>query len=171
VERLADRGGRRRRVRRPAAPGRLQDPSRRGPRGAGGARARRGIGHEQARARHENARRERDRLERLAESGTLSQAELDRARTERDAAEAAERAALARVQAQEAAVRRAEVLLEKCEIHAPFDGIVAELYVEVGEWAVPGKEAMKILDPTGSTSGRSSTRSTWRISASGFRSA
>lgn len=101
----------------------------------------------EARARRESAGRERDRLRRLAESGTLSQIELDRAQTELDAAGAAEQAALARVEAQKAVVQKAEVLVEKCDIHAPFDGIVAELYVEVGEWALPGKQAMKILDP------------------------
>jgi HlyD family secretion protein len=101
----------------------------------------------EAQARRGDALRERQRYRDLRRTGSASQFQLDQAETAADMAIAAATAAAARTQAQQATVDRAQIALEKCDLHAPFDGVVAELYVEVGEWAVPGKVAMKILDP------------------------
>lgn len=102
---------------------------------------------EEAWARRTDALRERDRFRELLKSESASQSQLDQAETAADMTSAAAQAAEARVEAQKAVVRRAEIAVDKCDVHAPFSGIVAELYVEVGEWALPGKVALRLLDP------------------------
>ncbi len=102
----------------------------------------------EAAARAAEARRNRDRAKELLKTQAASQAEYDQLQSLAEVADANLQAAAARIEAQRALVARARIALEKCDIHAPFDGVVAELYVEAGEWAVPGKVAMKLLDPT-----------------------
>lgn len=101
----------------------------------------------EARARRDDALRERQRYRDLRRTESTSQWQLDQAETAAHVAAAGAEAAAARLEAQRATVERARIALEKCDLHAPFDGVVAELYVEVGEWAVPGKVVMKVLDP------------------------
>jgi HlyD family secretion protein len=101
----------------------------------------------EARAKRDDALRERERYRDLRRTDSASQFQLDQTETSAEMASAAADAALARSQAQRATVERARISADKCDLHAPFDGIVAELYVEVGEWALPGKVVMKILDP------------------------
>ncbi len=101
----------------------------------------------EARARERDAVRERNRLEALRPTGTITESQLDQAATAADVAAAAAQAAEAQGEARKAAVERARIAAEKCDLHAPFDGVVAELYVERGEWAVPGKVAMRLIDP------------------------
>lgn len=98
-------------------------------------------------ARRADALRERERFRELVKSQSASQSQLDQAETQADMSSAMAQAAAARVEAQKAVVRRAEIAVDKCDVHAPFSGVVAELYVEVGEWAVPGKVALRLLDP------------------------
>lgn len=101
-----------------------------------------------------DAVREYQRLEALHEKGAVSEAEFDRARTAKEAAEKAlERArkgltaAERQIEVQRERIRQAEDQLEYHELHAPFDGVVAKRYVELGEWAVPGKPVLRLLDP------------------------
>jgi HlyD family secretion protein len=101
----------------------------------------------EARAKREDAVRERQRYRDLRRTESASQSQLDQAETAAEMAGAAADAAKARSEAQRAVMERARIAVEKCDLHAPFDGVVAELYVEVGEWALPGKVVMKILDP------------------------
>jgi HlyD family secretion protein len=101
---------------------------------------------EQARAcvAAERAERERERTEALARDGIVSNDLLDAvasgARVARAACEAAE-AGDARARSTAAL---AEAELEKTALRAPFDGIVAELSIEVGEWTTPSPPGLPI---------------------------
>lgn len=101
----------------------------------------------EARARWTMAVRDRDRYQELLGTGAVTQAQLDQAQMQVDVTAAACAAAEARVEAQKAAVARAQIAVDKCLYTAPFDGVVAELFVEVGEWALPGKTVVRLLDP------------------------
>ena len=79
---------------------------------------------------------------------------LEQLRSRRDAASAACDAARAAAARAAAAVDLARANLAKTVLRAPFDGIVAELKTEVGEWASPSPPALPIpavydiIDPT-----------------------
>jgi len=105
---------------------------------------------EQARARFENAKSEFARIETLRKEGIATTAQYDNAALTldlaREALDAAEttleqsavrqeeiRAAEASVEQLQAAVEIARTALDKCFIRAPFDGMVANVFVEVGE--------------------------------------
>ncbi len=85
----------------------------------------------------EHAEREYQRSLRLAEEDIISQELIDQRRSERDVAAAACEAAAARVREAESALYVARVTLSKTVLHAPFDGVVAEVTTEVGEWISP----------------------------------
>lgn len=85
----------------------------------------------EARARHTAAADERKRVADVYQRKLVSKAELDRA-------DAAARAAKARVDAAEAALLRAEEQLGYTVIRAPYAGIVTRRHIEVGEMANPG---------------------------------
>jgi HlyD family secretion protein len=102
----------------------------------------------ETKARWDDAVREHKRLQELRKNEAIAQAQVDQAETTVKVTTAAHGAAESRVELQKAAVARAQLNLDKCDIVAPFDGVVAQLVVEVGEWALPGKMAMKLLDPT-----------------------
>lgn len=97
-------------------------------------------------ARLVDAQRERARVESLRRNGTATAAQLDQAQTLVEVQGAVRAAADARVEAQRAVVERARLALEHCVVHAPFAGTVAEVWVEVGEWSVPGQRAVRLLD-------------------------
>ena len=103
---------------------------------------------ESARAAAELARLERERTERLAASGEfVSQGQLDQLRTRDDAAQAELRAAQAIVERARAALRLAGEEVGEMNVRAPFDGIVAQIFTEVGESIVPGRPLAEVLDP------------------------
>jgi HlyD family secretion protein len=101
----------------------------------------------------DRAARERDRIARLAEEKIASQDLLDQATTEADRAAAACAAAGSGVEKARAAVSLARTKIEKTVLRAPFDGIVADIATEVGEWVSPSPPALPIppvvdiLDP------------------------
>ncbi len=109
--------------------------------------------HERACLEAERAARELVRVGKLAAGGIISDDDLDRAQTAADAARAGCAAAAANVAQSESTVglRRSE--LDKVVLRAPFDGIVAVLSIEVGEWTTPSPPAMPVppvldlLDP------------------------
>lgn len=76
----------------------------------------------------------------------ISEAEVDRVRTEHESFGARVREAEARVELQKQAVARARLDLEKHTLRSPFRGVVAHVWVEEGEWAVPGKPALRLID-------------------------
>ncbi|HKJ94952.1 MAG TPA: efflux RND transporter periplasmic adaptor subunit [Gammaproteobacteria bacterium] len=76
-----------------------------------------------------------DRVRGLFERKAISKAEYDQA-------QAAYSAARARVAAGEAAVRQAEQQLSYTRVTAPYDGVVVERQVDVGETVSPGSPLM-----------------------------
>jgi len=85
----------------------------------------------------EVARRESDRLVRLQRDRLVSAEQADRARGEADSREAACRAAREQIRVAQARVDAARARLERTLLRAPFDGTVAEINGEVGEFVTP----------------------------------
>lgn len=102
----------------------------------------------------QRADRELARGSRLAEERILAVDALDRLETAAREGAAACRAAAARAEAAAAAVEVARADLAKRTLVAPFDGVVAEISIEIGEWTTPSPPALPvppvldILDPT-----------------------
>lgn len=101
----------------------------------------------QARAAAALAAAEHDRIATLAGRGLASAGELDVARARRDETAAALRAAEAREASARATIGLAEDALENLAIAAPFDGVVSQRFVEVGETLPPGQPALEVLNP------------------------
>jgi HlyD family secretion protein len=101
----------------------------------------------------ERAERERNRLKKLAAEGIVSADALDQAQTSAETAAAACRASRAGVEQARAGIELASQEQGLTVIRAPFDGIVADLSVEVGEYTTPSPPGMPIppvidvLDP------------------------
>jgi HlyD family secretion protein len=94
--------------------------------------------------RAEQAQRDLERLSRLAEDELVSPERLEQAENLRDVSAAACDRADAQVGQAEAALGLARVDLEKTVLRAPFDGIVAELDTELGEWITPSPPGLPI---------------------------
>lgn len=101
----------------------------------------------------DRARRELDRFSRLAADRIVSEDLLDRAETTHAETEAACAAARAQEARARAAVVLAQTEVDKTVVRAPFDGVVAEVSIEVGEWTTPSPPALPVppvidvLDP------------------------
>jgi HlyD family secretion protein len=92
----------------------------------------------------ERSRRELDRNRRLAEQGVLSVDLLDQFESAARSAAAACDAAAAGEKRAEAQIELAESQLEYMTLRAPFDGVVAELSIEVGEWSTPSPPVIQV---------------------------
>ncbi|MEZ4280996.1 MAG: efflux RND transporter periplasmic adaptor subunit [Myxococcota bacterium] len=109
---------------------------------------------EDACLRRDRARRELDRTRRLAEQNVISEDRLDALQYSFDSARVACESARAELGAARASLRAAQSELEKTTIVAPFDGIIAEVNVEVGEWVTPSPPLLTsppvidLIDPT-----------------------
>jgi len=88
--------------------------------------------------------RERDRLRHLKEQGIISADALDEAETGAETAAATCRAAAAEIDHARAAVELARRQGRQYVLRAPFDGVVADVAVEVGEWTTPAPPAVPI---------------------------
>jgi HlyD family secretion protein len=101
----------------------------------------------------ERAGRESNRLKKLAAEGIVSTDAYDQSQTGAAAAEAACRAARSGVDQARATIELASRQQGQYVIRAPFDGIVADLSVEMGEYTTPSPPGMPIppvldvLDP------------------------
>ena len=101
----------------------------------------------------ELAQTELDRTISLHDSGIASDSSLDALRTERDRSRAACAAGKAAVSQAAAQVAVVEVRIDFTELRAPFNGIVAEVSTEIGEWITPSPPGLPIppvidlLDP------------------------
>jgi HlyD family secretion protein len=101
----------------------------------------------------ERAEREHQRLKKLTAEGIVSTDALDQAQTSAQTAAAACRAARAGVDQARAGVELASSEQGLTVIRAPFDGIVADVSVEVGEFTTPSPPGLPIppvldvLDP------------------------
>ncbi|NNF68352.1 MAG: efflux RND transporter periplasmic adaptor subunit, partial [Acidimicrobiia bacterium] len=102
----------------------------------------------------DQARREYERARQLAAESIMSEDLLEKAESARDTSSAACKAAEAQEARFAAAVNLARVERRKTTLIAPFDGIIAELSVEVGEWTTPSPPGLPIpavldiLDPS-----------------------
>jgi len=102
----------------------------------------------------ERARRELERNRRLAEREILAADQLDGIESAAREADAACAAAGAGHERARAAVALARTALAKRTLTAPFDGVVADLSTEVGEWVTPAPPAVPVppvidlIDPT-----------------------
>ena len=94
--------------------------------------------------RADQAERDYQRYLRLSNDQIVSEEILDQLENERDVGIAACEAAEAKVLEAKAGLRLAQVELGKTILRAPFDGIVAELSAEVGEWVTPSPPAMPV---------------------------
>ena len=102
------------------------------------------AGEREACAQADQASKDLVRATSLAEEKVVSAAILEAATSGRDAAKAGCEAAGARVRQARAAVTLARVGLRKTTLRSPFDGVVAELKTEVGEWITPSPPGLPI---------------------------
>lgn len=102
----------------------------------------------------ELAQRDLKRTLELKDDRIVSAEMLDRLQSQSDAAAARCQAAHANAERAQASVDLARANLNKTVLRAPFDGIVADLKAEVGEWVSPSPPALPIppvfdiIDPT-----------------------
>jgi HlyD family secretion protein len=100
-----------------------------------------------ARATATLAGRDFERVHELFTRALASAGEMDQARSRHEAAQAELAAARARHERAGAAVRLAEDALARTRALAPFDGVVTQRFVEVGESVIPGQPVLEVLDP------------------------
>jgi len=84
-----------------------------------------------------NAGREAERIARLRRDGFVSISREEQARAEADAKQASCATAKADVRQAEARVRVTEIEQGRISLYAPFDGTVAKIVGEVGEYSTP----------------------------------
>ena len=92
----------------------------------------------------DRAEREHARQSRLASEGIVSSDLLDGFASAARTGQAACEAATAGAARARASVGLARVQLEKLVLFAPFDGVVADLSIEEGEWTTPSPVALPI---------------------------
>jgi membrane fusion protein, multidrug efflux system len=93
-----------------------------------------------AQAQLDQAKRECDRVKALKDSGAISQAEYDRVTAQCQTTQF--QVAAAQAQAQNAAK-----IVGDAVIRAPFDGIVGERYVNVGQYVQPSTKIVSLYTP------------------------
>ncbi len=87
---------------------------------------------QQAEVQARETRKEWERWETLKDSGAVSTSNLDAVRKARDLAAAA--------------LEQARAHMEQCVVLSPIDGIVADRFVDRGEYAVEGGVLMRVVD-------------------------
>ena len=100
---------------------------------------------EAARSAATLAHQQHERTASLFKSGVLSQGEMDQAKSALESADAQQSGAEARERRAEAAVRLAQDEVDHMRVPAPFDGIVSQRMVEVGESVVPGQPVLELV--------------------------
>lgn len=83
------------------------------------------------------ARRDAERLAAVLERGLVAVDAADRAKGDAESRAAACRAASQNIKVAQARVAQAEAGLERTRLRAPFDGIIAEINGELGEFVTP----------------------------------
>ena len=92
----------------------------------------------------ERSGRERDRNRRLAKQGIVSNDLLDQVESSARTAGAACDAAHAAEKRADASIEVASRQLDYMTLRAPFDGVIAELAIEVGEWSTPSPPVIMV---------------------------
>jgi len=90
------------------------------------------------------ASRELERNRTLSQQGVVSDALLDQAKHNFETAGARCDASKSELKRAEASVEVAQANLHKTELRAPFNGVVAQLTTEVGEWITPSPPGVPI---------------------------
>ncbi len=85
----------------------------------------------------EFSKRQLQRTERLAKNNNAGEAELDQKRTNIQATEA-------QIQGKSAMLTMAKMEQARCEIRAPFDGVVIERMTDEGEWMNKGQALLQL---------------------------
>ena len=93
------------------------------------------------------ARRDLERATRLFRDALTSQEAMDQARSRDESAAAALQGAQAQLERANAAVKLTDDALRDLRVVAPFDGVVTQRFVEVGEAVVPGQPVLEVLNP------------------------
>jgi membrane fusion protein (multidrug efflux system) len=93
-----------------------------------------------AQAQLEQARRECERVKSLKESGSISQAEYDRVTAQCQTTQW-------QVAAAQAQAQNAQKIVGDAVIKAPFDGVVGERYVNVGQYVQPSTRIVSLYTP------------------------
>ncbi len=83
------------------------------------------------------AKKESERLAALVDRSLVAIDTADKARGEADSRAAACRAATQNIKVAEARIQQAQASMERTLLRAPFDGIVAEINGEIGEFVTP----------------------------------
>ncbi|WP_435099510.1 efflux RND transporter periplasmic adaptor subunit [Arhodomonas sp. AD133] len=100
------------------------------------------------------AKRDADRIQRLRSQESVSEEAADRAVSERDASAAACLAARKDATTARHRIAAVEAALARTRLHAPFDGVVAEVNAELGEIVtpspigIPTPPAVDLIDTT-----------------------
>jgi len=92
----------------------------------------------------ELAQRELQRSEQLFQQGFISEGAVDTARTQADARQAACATARSDVGQAQARVRLVDTTRQRTELVAPFDGTVAKIVGEVGEYSTPSPPGIQM---------------------------
>jgi membrane fusion protein, multidrug efflux system len=93
-----------------------------------------------AKASLEDAKKNFDRYTPLFESHAIAKAQYDEIRTQYEVAQAAERRA-------EAALKESKAQLAYGDVRSPFDGIIGDKSVNVGDYAAPGLPLLTVYMP------------------------
>ncbi len=92
----------------------------------------------QTKIRSSNLQKSLDRAERLFSEKVVSESNLDQAKTESQVIQEALNVSEANILQLEAQLKIARSLYENTLIRAPFDGVISDMFVEIGEYLVPG---------------------------------
>ncbi len=92
----------------------------------------------QTKLRSSNIQKSLERAEKLFSEKIVSESNLDQTKTESQVMQEALNISEANILQLESQMRIAKSLYENTFIRAPFDGIISDLYVEIGEYLVPG---------------------------------
>jgi len=101
---------------------------------------------ERAKVNLADARREKDRWERLVADGAGTQQQLDRVVTTFQRAQAELELAQAQIKQAEAALAQAKVNLDKATIEAPFSGVVSRKHMDEGAFVGPTTPLFRLVD-------------------------
>ncbi len=92
----------------------------------------------QTRIRSSNIQKSLERAERLFADKIVSESNLEQTKTESQVMQEALNISEANILQLESQMRIAKSLYDNTFIRAPFDGVVSDIYVEIGEYLVPG---------------------------------
>lgn len=92
----------------------------------------------QTRIRSSNIKKTLQRAERLFEEKVVSESSLEQAKTESEAIDEAQNILEANIMQLEAQLRIARSLYENTFIRAPFEGVISDMFIEEGEYLMPG---------------------------------